>query len=304
MAGSARRRPIPGRAARQLLTEIGSRADDVRRLERGAGEVLLRSIVDATVTLFQAHAASIALFDPATERLVFRVAAGAQGQGVVGMSILPDQGLAGYVFSTGQALALSDVASDPRFGRSFAESTAYVPRSIVAVPLVDEDRTIGVLEVLDKLDSSAFSLRDVELAGVFARQAAIAISASRVERDTATLLTRVLRELAADGTDQAEPAVGAARDAAIAELVDAATAALREDDEGGLWRLVELLAQIRRADPGQIDLLVDLMTVIASHSERTIRRRRPAVRPASGGRPAARSNPTRETASDPIIDED
>ena len=302
MAGPARRQPIPGRAARQLLTEIGSRADDVRRLERGAGEVLLRSIVDATVTLFQAHAASIALFDPATERLVFRVAAGAQGQGVVGMSILPDQGLAGYVFSTGQALALSDVASDPRFGRSFAESTAYIPRSIVAVPLVDEDRTIGVLEVLDKLDSSAFSLRDVELAGVFARQAAIAISASRVERDTATLLTRVLRELVADDTDQAEPA--AARDAAIAELVGAATAALHEDDDGGLWRLVELLAQIRRADPGQIDLLVDLMTVIASHSERTIRRRRSSARPVSGGRPTARSNPTRETASDPIVDDD
>jgi len=185
MAGPARRRPIPGPAARRLLTEIGGRVDDVRRLERGAGEVLLRSIVDATVTLFQAHAASIALFDPPNGRLVFRVAAGEQGQGVVGVSILPDQGLAGYVFSTGQALALSDVASDPRFGRSVAESTAYVPRSIVAVPLVDEDRTIGVLEVLDKRDSSAFSLRDVELAGVFARQAAIAISASRVERDTA-----------------------------------------------------------------------------------------------------------------------
>jgi len=287
-----------------MLTEIGGRVDDVRRLERGAGEVLLRSIVDATVTLFQAHAASIALFDPATGRLVFRVAAGEQGQGVVGLSILPDQGLAGYVFSTGQALALSDVASDPRFGRSVAESTAYIPRSIVAVPLVDEDRTIGVLEVLDKRDSSAFSLRDVELAGVFARQAAIAISASRVERDTATLLTRVLRELAADGTDATDGAGGAADDAAIDELVGVATAALQEDDQSGLWRLVELLAQIRRADPAQLELLVDLMTVIANHSERKVRRRRSTARPGSGGRPTGRSNPTREGASEPILDDD
>ena len=69
-----------------------------------------------------------------------------------------------------------------RFGRAFAERTGYVPTSIVAVPLTDEQGTIGVLQVLDKRDSNAFTLRDVELASVFARQAAIAISASRVER--------------------------------------------------------------------------------------------------------------------------
>ena len=119
--------------------------------------------------LFQAHAASIALFDPPTNRLVFRVAAGEQGSGVLGLSIPTDQGLAGYVFSTGQAIAISDVATDARFGRAFAERTGYVPTSIVAVPLVDGEGTIGVLQVLDKRDSNAFSLRDVELASVFAR---------------------------------------------------------------------------------------------------------------------------------------
>ena len=126
------------------------------------------------------------------DRLVFRVAAGEQGQGVVGLSVPPSQGLVGYVYTTGQALALSDVERDARFGRAFAGQTGYVPRSIVAVPLVDEHGTIGVLEVLDKRDEVAFSLRDIELASVFARQAAIAISASRVERDVASLLATVL----------------------------------------------------------------------------------------------------------------
>ena len=126
------------------------------------------------------------------------MAAGEQGSGVIGLSIPTDQGLAGYVYSTGQALALSDVERDRRFGRAVAEKTAYIPTSIVAVPLVDGEGTIGVLEVLDKRDSGAFSLRDVELASVFARQAAIAISASRVERDTASLLAEVARRAAGD----------------------------------------------------------------------------------------------------------
>ena len=93
---------------------------------------------------------------------------------------------------SGQAIALSDVASNPRFGRTVAEKTAYVPRSIVAVPLVDDHGTIGVLEVLDKRSEATFSLRDIELAGVFARQAAVAIRASRVERDLGWLLRSTL----------------------------------------------------------------------------------------------------------------
>ena len=58
-----------------------------------ATEAVLRSIVEAAVLLFEAEAASLALFDPARNLLVFRVAAGAQGQGVVGLEIPPDRGL-------------------------------------------------------------------------------------------------------------------------------------------------------------------------------------------------------------------
>jgi GAF domain-containing protein len=244
------------------------------------------------VTLFQANAASIALFDAPTGRLVFRVAAGEQGQGVIGLSIPPDQGLAGYVFSTGQALALSDVANDARFGRATAEATAYIPSSIVAVPLVDEAGTIGVLEVLDKRDSAAFSLRDVELAGVFARQAAVAISASRIERDTAALLGEVLGRLAASTADPASSGASAATNSsAIAELVAAATADLGRDDDTGLWQLVDLLARIRRADPDQIGLLVDLLEVLAEHTERSARARRSARATRTGDLRQRRARP-------------
>jgi signal transduction protein with GAF and PtsI domain len=256
-------RPRLSRGARALFESIAARAEAARRLEAGASDAVLRSIVEATVTLFGAHAASIALYDAATNRLVFRVAAGEQGSGVLGLSIATDQGLAGYVFSSGQAIAISDVASDARFGRAFAERTGYVPTSIVAVPLVDEEGTIGVLQVLDKRDSNAFSLRDVELASVFARQAAIAISASRVERDTGVLLAEVARRLT-DGTDG---------DAGLEAIVDAAGTELARGDQSGLWALVDGVARLRRADPGQTALVADLLGVLADHAERASRPR-------------------------------
>jgi GAF domain-containing protein len=253
----------------ELLRSIARRGSIARRLEDGAERAVLRSVVEATVALFDAEASSIALFDPARDQLVFEVAAGVQGQGVIGLAIAPDQGIAGYVFTTGQPLALSEVERDARFGRGAAEATGYVPRSIVAVPLIDDSGSLGVLEVLDKRSSAAFSLRDIELASVFARQATVAIRASRVERDMASLLQATLASLAApaDPADTGSPAT-------IARIVELATSDLDGDDEGRLWAIVDRVARFRRADPGELDLLAEILEVMARRAERRASQRR------------------------------
>ena len=243
------------------LHALALRVEAARRLAPPAGSAVLRSIVEATVVLFGAEAASIALHDPATDQLVFAVAAGEQGEGVVGLAIGSGQGVAGYVFSTGQPLALSDVARDARFGRETAEQTGYVPRSLVAVPLVDDEGTLGVLEVLDKRGEGGFDLRDVELATVFARQACVAIRSSRIERDTASLLRGVL--LGADG--------GA--DRLLDDLIAAEVASLDADGDDPLWALADQIALLRAADPAQLDLVRDLLAVLV---------RRTATRAARG----------------------
>jgi signal transduction protein with GAF and PtsI domain len=274
-------RPELGPDAVALLRSIALRAEAARRIHGAGARAVLRSVVETTVALFEAEAASIALYDPASDRLVFEVAAGEQGQGVIGVAIAPDQGIAGYVYTTGQALALSDVEHDPRFGRVVAEKTAYLPRSIVAVPLVDEHGTIGVLEVLDKRSQAAFSLRDIELAGVFARQAAVAISASRVERDVASLLRSTLTELAgasASGVAPSGPTVD--------EIVAAATTELGRDDDSRLWALVEQVARIRSVDPASLELVTDLLGALARHAERDARTRRRGRGPSPAGRVA------------------
>ena len=121
-------------AALAALVAAARRSGIGRRMQGDIETRLLQSIVDATVHLFDAEAASIALFEQDPDRLEFRVAAGAQGAGAVGLTVPPTQGIAGFVYSTGQALSLSDVADDPRFNRDAAEQTGYVPRSIAAAP--------------------------------------------------------------------------------------------------------------------------------------------------------------------------
>ena len=236
------------------LRALAARVEAADRLSPPSSTAILRSIVDATVALFDAEAASIALHDQLRDRPVFEVAAGAQGQGVVGLAIEPTQGVAGYVFSTGQPIALADVAGDARFGRVTAEQTGYVPRSLVAVPLADDDGVLGVLEVLDRRGAATFDLHDVELAGIFARQATVAIRATRIERDTAALLRTVVRAL---GSDAGEAET----------IVSAATSGLADGDDP-LWALADDIARLRRADPSQLELVRELLAVLIRRAER------------------------------------
>ena len=165
-----------GRELRHLLLAIQVSG---RAILPRSNDDLLQSIVEAAARIFGAAAASIALVDEKSESLEFKVAYGIGSEQVVGMQIPLDQGIAGYVVMTGQPMATSNTQQDVRFARDTAERTGYVPRSILAMPLLSNDRVIGVIEVLDKINAPSFGMQDMELLGIFARQAAIAIHVSQ-----------------------------------------------------------------------------------------------------------------------------
>ena len=136
---------------------------------------LLRSIVEVARAIFGAKASSILLHDPATDELVFAAVAGEGSSSLVGTRIPSETGIAGWVLQSHTPLVLEDVRSDPRFARDVAETTGYVPNGLMAVPLVYEERTLGVLQVLDRPHRSQFSLQEIELLGLFGSQAAVAL---------------------------------------------------------------------------------------------------------------------------------
>ena len=72
--------PHDGPAVLAALEAVAARAAVAARLEPQSGQALLRSITEAAVIVFGAEAASIALHEPDTDQLVFRVAAGPQGR--------------------------------------------------------------------------------------------------------------------------------------------------------------------------------------------------------------------------------
>ena len=160
---------------------------------------LLDGIAQAARHAFKAGGASIAVLDRAADELVFEAAAG--GGDVLNRRFPAHQGIAGWVVMTGEPLAVSDVRRDPRFARDFAQSTGYLPTSIMAVPLLTGENVEGVLEVLDKDNATSFGLDDLELLALFARPAVIAVEQARMVAGTGLLLMQEVGRLADERGD-------------------------------------------------------------------------------------------------------
>ena len=136
---------------------------------------LLGAIVHVARSIFGAKASSILLLDEEAGELVFEAVVGEGEESLLGTRFPADHGIAGWVLATRTPLVIEDVEQDPRHARDVAEGTGYVPKGIMAAPLLTEDAALGVLSVLDRPEQSLFSLQEMELLGLFANQAAIAV---------------------------------------------------------------------------------------------------------------------------------
>jgi GAF domain-containing protein len=187
---------------------------------------LLTSVAETARAIFAAKAASIFLYDEDSDELVFEAVAGSGGDSLLGRRFPSSTGIAGWVLVTRQPLVIEDVSSDPRFAADVASDTGYVPKGIMAVPLLHEERSLGVLEVLDRPAKAAFTLAEMDLLGLFANQAAIALD----------LMARSRRARAAlDGSDPRLAAV-----ARIAGSLDA----LEGEPAAAAQRLLNALADV------------------------------------------------------------
>ena len=157
---------------------------------------LLDSIVQAARAIFAARAASIMLFDEGESRLIFEAVAGEGSDRLLGKSFPATQGIAGWVLAAGQPLVIEDVSQDPRFARDVAERSGYVPKGLMAVPLQSEERSLGVLQVLDRPERSRFTLREMDVLQLFADQAAVALELVQHARRARRVLAQAETDVA------------------------------------------------------------------------------------------------------------
>lgn len=181
---------------------------------------LLAAVADTARALFGAAAATVFLLDDQAKELVFEAVSG-EGDYLVGRRFPASRGIAGWVLSAYEPVVVTDLSTSPVFARDLAETTGYVPRSLMAAPLLHGKKAVGVMEVLDPEPVMAGPLAAGDLLTMFGRQAAIALGVIRRNRN----VRRMLAQDSEEQTSLTELArlldeFGADRRVAVVNLLD------------------------------------------------------------------------------------
>lgn len=118
---------------------------------------------------------SLLLRDSATGTLKFVHATGPGASAIRGLVLQKGQGVAGWVAERGEPVLVADAPTDTRFTSAVDEASGFVTKSIIAVPLMARGRVYGVIELINKLDETLFTDRDLLILRTIADFAAIAI---------------------------------------------------------------------------------------------------------------------------------
>jgi len=130
-----------------------------------------------------AKASSLLLIDEKTRKLYFKVATGEKKEEIKAYQINVGQGIAGIVAQKGEPLLIPDVREDPRWYKEISETIEFDTRSIACVPMKIDDKTIGVVQIIDKEGGGSFTNEDMRILEAFAELAAVAITNAReIER--------------------------------------------------------------------------------------------------------------------------
>ncbi len=158
-------------------------------------ENLLLRILRSAVNILNAEAGTLFLVDESTGELVFKVVEGGGAEDLVGTRLPPSTGIVGRAADEQRPVISNNASTDNRVFRDIEESTMFKTESLLAVPMVIQDKSIGVLEVLNRKDGLQYTDEDAALLTTFASQAAVAIENARLYEATDAALTARVDEL-------------------------------------------------------------------------------------------------------------
>jgi diguanylate cyclase (GGDEF)-like protein len=152
-----------------ILTDVVKTANSILEPRK-----VIELVMEKIQQLIPSEAWSLLMVDEEKQELVFEVALGPKGRDVSSLRLKMGEGVAGWVAQTGKPAIVNDTARDPRFTRRIDTRTQFETRSILCAPLVSRGRTIGVLEIINKL-GGRFTRHDLELLLTLVEPCAIAI---------------------------------------------------------------------------------------------------------------------------------
>ncbi|MBN1642732.1 MAG: GAF domain-containing protein [Anaerolineae bacterium] len=221
-------------------------------------DVTLKAIMRQVQESFDVESGSLLLVED--DRLVFQISFGPAGEQVKSLSLQVGQGIAGWVAETGTSVLVSDAKEDARHYAGVDKLTGYETRSLLCVPLKSAaDHVIGVIEIMNPRDGSAFTDQDRKLLESVGTFAVVAIQNAQLFSAT-NAMTGNLGRLVAERTEalaRANEQLTSERDRLNLLYLIVRELSGSLDPERALSRTLVLINRALRADEGYV-LLQDI----------------------------------------------
>lgn len=136
---------------------------------------LIYDILSSAVHAVNSEDGSLLLLDQETNELVFVEATGPNRDQLIGFRFPADRGIAGEVVTTQKPLLVPDVRQEPKWYSTVDDTIEFETSSLMCAPLLDDSRTLGVIEVVNTRSGEPFAEDDMDILLLVARLASLAL---------------------------------------------------------------------------------------------------------------------------------
>ena len=152
-------------------------------------------VLDACMGAVKAEAGTLWILED-DEYLLPLAIRGPKADRLKGLKLKKGEGIAGNVCETREPVFVEDVIRDARWAKRFDASTGFVTRSMLVVPIYTGEKTVGSLQMINKLDGTLFNELDLRISKALAVQSAKIIVNSRIHTHQRQLLDSLLKTIA------------------------------------------------------------------------------------------------------------
>lgn len=153
----------------QVVWEITSLLQKAESLEEA-----LRASLGEVVKAVGAEAGTIWFYNVSGDKRIYPSFT-IGGADLTGLSLALGEGIAGTVVKEGKSTVVKDCQKDERWAARFDETTGFVTKSMICVPLVNKYEVIGCIQIINKTDGSLYNDEDISLCENLAMLTAIAV---------------------------------------------------------------------------------------------------------------------------------
>jgi len=157
----------------ELVSQIARDVTGVYELRE-----IFERVVQATKQTFNFHLVNIFSVDPETGEAIIEASSSDQVANL-DARLCPDQGIIGAALSQQETIVVNDTATDPRYLPALGQTLPTPPtRAEIAIPLINDGRVTGVLDVQSPY-TNAFTHNEQMVLAALAAEIAIAIDRAR-----------------------------------------------------------------------------------------------------------------------------